>query len=336
MAQFRDTDLFCIDDIPTKSLLHLTSSQFALVDHNRLDSLFSAGGAFPNPPKVVAIIDHHEDEGFYKDADPRLITVPVGSCASLVTQYFTGSWTKASLSPPAELATLLLCAIFIDTRGLKPGSKAVPLDHSAAEFLFPKSTLAISSGNIMGHDDVRRLVLTLDERKQSVGHLSTRDLLRRDYKESTFHSPAHSSHDITVGIATVPLSPKLWFQKEASPKFWASMDAWIEERGLDALGVLCTYHSPNSGRHKRQNLWIVKHGNESLKKALWRGLESSDELKLKRKLMNKNSKSEGMSRLPDGDIVTANGSVARMWEQGNAKATRKVVAPLVRQIIEGP
>jgi exopolyphosphatase len=335
VAQLYQTDLLCIDDIPTESLPHLVSSPFALVDHNRLDTQFSVGGIFSRPPKVVAIIDHHEDEGFHQDAEPRIITVPVGSCASLVTQYFMEPWTNASVSPPAELATLLLCAIFIDTRGLKTGGKAVALDYSAANFLLPYSTLTPSSDDIMDRDDVKTLVHTLEERKQSVGHLSTRDLLRRDYKESLFHSPAHSSPGVTVGIATVPLSPKVWLHKEASPKFWKSMDAWIEERGLDVLGVLCTYNSPKSGKHKRQCLWIVKHGHESLKVILWQGLEVSDELQLKRRNMDKKSLSEGMNRHPDGDIVTASGSVARMWKQGNVKATRKVVAPLLRQIIEG-
>ena len=243
------------------------------------------------------------------------------------------AWENADVTPPREIASLLLCAIFLDTKGLKVGGKAVPLDHRAAEFLLPKSTFASSPD--LNSNELQTLIQTLDERKRSVNHLSSRDLLRRDYKEYTFDSPSYSSHGIFVGLATVPLSPKDWLQKEPSPKFWESLDAWIDERGLDALGVLCTYHSPKSGKHKRQNFWAVKHGCEDLRRALWEGMEASEELRLERRNMGKKSLSEGMKRQPDGDILTANRSVCRAWKQRNAKATRKVIAPLVKKIIEG-
>ncbi|KAH8088910.1 hypothetical protein BXZ70DRAFT_499494 [Cristinia sonorae] len=36
-------------------------------------------------PHVIAVVDHHTDEGLYKDtADPRIVTVPTGSASSLV------------------------------------------------------------------------------------------------------------------------------------------------------------------------------------------------------------------------------------------------------------
>jgi exopolyphosphatase len=333
--QSHQPELLCLDDIPPESLPYLSYSSFVLVDHNRLASRFSAGRDFDSPPKVIGIIDHHDDEGFHNEADPRLITVPVGSCASLVTQYFMGSWENADVAPPGELASLLLCAILIDTGGLKVSGKAVLLDHRAVEFLLPRSTFASSSGLTPTPDDLERLCRTLNVRKQSVAHLSTRDLLRRDYKEYAFNSSSDASHHISVGIATVPLSIKDWLHKEASPRFWKSMDAWLDERRLDALGVLCTYHSPKSGEHKRQNLWIVKHGRESLRNALWEGMEASTDLILKDRNIREQSLLEGMDRLPDGDIVTASKSVARIWRQGNTKATRKVVAPLVKKIVEG-
>ena len=282
---------------------------------------------------MLAIIDHHDDEGFHKEADSRLIVVPVGSCASLVTEYFMGLWENADATLPGEIASLLLCAIFIDTHGLKVGGKAVPLDHKAVEFLLPKSTFASSPDLIS--NDLQTLIRTLGDRKISVAHLSSRDLIRRDYKEYTFDSTSFSSHDIVVGLATVPLSPEDWLKKEASPKFWESLDAWIDERGLDALGILCTYHSQKGGKHKRQNFWVVKHERESLRRALWEGMEASAELSLERRNMDERSLSEGMDRRPDGDIITANQSVGRAWEQKNAKATRKVLAPLVKRIIEG-
>ena len=70
-----DTDILCIDDVLISSAeAPFPSSSFALVDHNRLHTRFSRA----NPSaRVVAVVDHHADEGLYRDsADPRLITVP--------------------------------------------------------------------------------------------------------------------------------------------------------------------------------------------------------------------------------------------------------------------
>ncbi|KAG0692885.1 hypothetical protein DFH29DRAFT_817002, partial [Suillus ampliporus] len=55
-------------------------SKFALVDHNVLHPKYATPTA-----RVVAVIDHHTDEGQYKDtADSRIIEM-VGSCLCLPT-----------------------------------------------------------------------------------------------------------------------------------------------------------------------------------------------------------------------------------------------------------
>ncbi|KIJ37048.1 hypothetical protein M422DRAFT_260436 [Sphaerobolus stellatus SS14] len=330
------SDLFCIDDIPTDLLQHISSSSFALVDHNRLHTQFyDKEGKVPN---IVAIIDHHEDEGQHTDTATRVVKVPVGSCASLVARHFQEPWEKSPEQPPSELASLLLSAIFIDTSGLRYGGKAEKIDREAAEFLFPRSTFAaFATSETKLQDSVEALsvIATLEERKLSVSHLSSRDLLRRDYKEYTFHSKLDNYGQITVGIATVPLNIKTWMENDPSPTFWASMDQWMEERALDVLGVLCTYRSPRNGSHKRQTIWVVKGGKLSLKDTLWNGLEANVELKLKPREMDKKSLSRGIERDENGDVKTPAGSIARAWKQGNAKATRKAMAPLIKSLIEG-
>ncbi|KAF8513548.1 DHH phosphoesterase [Hysterangium stoloniferum] len=321
-------ELLCIDDIPSNSLSQVLNSSFALVDHNRLPPRFIPETG--SPPRVVAVIDHHDDEGLYPDADPRVIAVPVGSCSSLVTRHFMPLWEKATTPPPPEVATLLLSAILIDTHGLQAGNKAVEIDHSAANFLLPRSTFALASSNSFDGPDLLGIINTLGQRKGEVSHLSSRDLLRRDYKEYTI---ASSSKSYKVGIATVPLNLNLWVEKDSSPGFWNSMDAWILERELDTLGVLCTYRSAKEGKHKRQMIWIVADGRESLRKALWKGLEENDELRLQVKNMKEQKLSKDIE-MHDGDIRTDASAVARIWKQKNARVTRKMVAPLVKSIIE--
>jgi len=328
------SDLLCFDDIPPESYKTLTSSSFVLLDHNRIHPEFLQGGV---PPKVVGIIDHHEDEGSHIDVVPRVVKVPVGSCASLVALHFQPNWEKAPESPPPELASLLLLSIFIDTQGLKPGGKAEQIDRDAANFLFPRSTFASMATNTLAYGDskeIKSIINTLQERKGYISHLSSRDLLRRDYKEYTFESKSQNPKRVTVGIATVPLNPKDWREKDPSPRFWESMDSWMDERKLDMLGVLCTFTGRKSGKHKRSGMWLVRNRHSTLKDHLWKGMEADEELKLHRTKLDKKGFSKGLELNEDGDIKTRH-SVARVWKQGNPKATRKTVAPLVKALIEG-
>jgi exopolyphosphatase len=74
------------------------------------------------------------------------------------------------------------------------------------------------------------------------------------------------------------------------------------------------------GKHRREMLWVVRE-DEEVEKRLWKGLEGSAELELERK-------ESRMEKAAGRDLKM------RLYEQGNGQATRKVIAPLVRAIIE--
>ncbi|KAF8916596.1 hypothetical protein CPB85DRAFT_266844 [Mucidula mucida] len=188
------------DDVA--SISPFPATRFALVDHNRLGSQFATGGE----SVVEAIIDHHEDEQQHLDADPRIIS-PAGSCSSHI----------ALLCPPtlpSELATLLLCAILIDTNGLKPGGKALQVDLDAVARLLPlvyPDALSVQTTDLHNIPFLKALSEDLSERKADVSRLSPRDLLRRDYKEYTYTLNWHEeTPSIKAGLATVPLRLKDW------------------------------------------------------------------------------------------------------------------------------
>jgi exopolyphosphatase len=101
-------------------------SQVALVDHNVLRTTYTSPST-----NVVAVIDHHEDEGQYKDTANSRIVEPAGSCSSLVVRSYQ---SFSNLFIPPELSTLSLSAILIDTHGLKMGGKALDVDREAAAF----------------------------------------------------------------------------------------------------------------------------------------------------------------------------------------------------------
>ncbi|KAF9029500.1 DHH phosphoesterase [Hymenopellis radicata] len=286
------------------------ATKFALVDHNRLGSQFAS-----NDSLVEAIIDHHEDERHHLDANPRTIS-PAGSCSSHI----------ALLCPstlPPELATLLLCAILIDTNGLKPGGKALQVDLDAVARLLPLISPSVQSTDLHNIPSLKALSDDLAERKADVSSLSPRDLLRRDYKEYTFTLNWHDEKpSIKAGLSTVPLRLKDW---GTDGKLLDAGKAYMQERGLSVLGVLTSFHkkkltSKGKGKHAREMAWLVLSEVSGLDECLWRGLEADEELKV--------VKHDSFKVGETGDVRV------RVYKQGNANATRKATAPILKRILE--
>ncbi|KAE9395429.1 DHH phosphoesterase [Gymnopus androsaceus JB14] len=334
LSQPKDQLLFVTDLAEFKPF---PSSRFALVDHNRLASTFTPA----EPPSVVAIVDHHADEGLYTDtAEPRIVS-PAGSCASHIASLFD----IAELPP--ELATLLLSAILIDTDGLKPGGKAIDVDRKAAAFLAPKSTLAsslppvnvleASSTNSSGPNSlfeieaIKSLSEELSTMKNDVSHLGPRDLLRRDYKEYEFVLPWHADKPtIRAGLSTVPVRLKQW---ALDGKLETEGEAWMKERGLHILGVLTAYRGATKGKRKREMAWMVRTDSppsdgfdfDVLAERLWDGLEKDAILEVKKH-----------KKFAAGTLDNVPGQLrVRVYTQ-NPQATRKITAPALKAIMEGP
>jgi exopolyphosphatase len=348
-------ELLCIDDLLWTGAF--PSNTFALVDHNRLLPQYSAG----NPDvKVVAVVDHHEDEGLYKDSAETRIIAPAGSCASHVAHL-------CHPPLPSGLASLLLSAILIDTQGLKAGGKALQVDHEAVASLISQATSSspsstnpsqLSQGHELKPEEpvdvpfIRDLTAELLEKKNSVSHLSTRDLLRRDYKQYYSNLPwALGATAINSGLSTVPIDLKTWIPRDTR-EFWSSINEWMELKKLSILGILTSFHDEKSsgksgrGKHKRQMLWVVHEGVDvvvdqglktessdqpkrlnvdELASRLWAGLEASQDLELEKSKLEKFGTSE-----QDLDSSMR----IRIYKQGNTNASRKTTAPLLKNILE--
>ncbi|GAA6001521.1 hypothetical protein JCM10207_006706 [Rhodosporidiobolus poonsookiae] len=335
--------LLTIDDLPSSRLAAL-GAKFALVDHNVLLPPFRS---FPDAhdneaddARVTAIIDHHADEGRHLAASPRLFET-AGSCASLVTTHFSPpAPPSADVLPPtipAPLADLLLSAILIDT-GLRPsseGGKATATDLSAVAHLLPQSsfggaagtsTLAASPGDVAAaaKDALLARLAVLAQKKGDVGGMDGRDLLRRDYKE-------YSEAGVRYGLSTVPLPLSTWLDKAAGQEErWALVlretRAWMAERRLKLAGVLTSYNhvkkSGKEGKHRRELLLVAEEGagldavferigaEEVLQLEEWKGIEEY-------------GRQEGRGE----------GVRWKVWQQGNAKATRKQVGPVMKKLV---
>ncbi|KAI0252813.1 hypothetical protein BJV78DRAFT_1199172 [Lactifluus subvellereus] len=305
------------------------AAKYALLDHNTLAGRFAADES----ARVVAIVDHHADERNHLNASPRIVEVPTGSCTSLVARLIRQEWAEGM---SRSVARLLLCGVLIDTGGLKPGGKAEAADREAAPFLLEKAGL-VSTGadeieDVHEVKEATELTQTLVIRKDSVDQLSPRDLLRRDYKEYRFVPAWNAEGSLLVGLATVPRSVRAITggKKKGGRELGETCVGWLMEKDLAVLGVLTSWTDKRKGhhgkgKHRREMVWVIRDDKE-VKERLWKGLEDSKELEVERRKGKKYI--DAMEEAGGKDLKI------RMYEQGNAKATRKVTAPLIRAFIE--
>lgn len=298
------------------------AGKYVLLDHNALTGRFAAH----DNVRVIAIVDHHEDEKRHPEASPRIVESPTGSCSSLIGRLIQKEWDTGMSRP---VARLLLCAVLIDTGGLKAGGKAEVTDREVAPFLLEKAELvSAGAGTIVDvHDvkEVKQLTRILTIKKTSVDSLSPRDLLRRDYKEYRFVPSWTAEGSLLVGLSSVPRSigAITGRDQKGRQELATACGAWIKEKGLDVLCVLTSWKDEGKGKkgkHRREMLWVVRD-DEEVEERLWKGLEGNAELELERK-------ESGMDEAAGQDLKM------RLYDQGNGQATRKVIAPLVRAIIE--
>ena len=358
----KELDVLCLDDLSGSS--PFPSYKFSLVDHNRLGSYFTKD----NPKAtVVSVVDHHEDENLYKDtADPRIITVPTGSCTSLVADLIhSQSPTEVAIIP--ELAALLICGIVIDTNCLKPGGKAEDPDRQAMAYLLPRSPFvpAFSTSTVINpgtdFNDIsilKDLTDNLKTRKDDVSRLETRDLLRRDYKEDTLTPAWTKDAQIQVGLSSVPVGFGSWIPRDED--FYDAVEGWIRERRISALAILTSFSDEkkskgkdkekskgkgkeksegndegkskgkdeknSKGKHERQ-LLVVVADNEDLASKLFPALEKNPELKLEEQSFEKFGAKKATGGF--GGVFQA-----KAYKQGNEGASRKVIAPIIKQAVE--
>lgn len=265
------------DDLP-----HVEAEfvELILVDHNvpQGEALQVFLGRHHN--KVAGIIDHHVDEGEFKDASPRIIA-PCGSCSSLITNFFT----KLGIFQPCA-AKLLVAPLLSDTSFLKQRVEQPDID-----------AFEVLSQSIQGLN-METYFHQIIKMKSDISGLSLEDVLRKDYK--LFKLAADR-----VGISSI-VKPFEWLLNE-----YGGLDALVNtcrtygsEQHLDYL-VLMTASS-EGGEFKREIAFVgVKKDPKKLSSVL------ADELKL--------------------EEIPANHERAIFCVQHNIKASRKQVAPLIRE-----
>ncbi|EEB91766.1 hypothetical protein MPER_09825 [Moniliophthora perniciosa FA553] len=394
--------LFLLSDVPEGTW---NQTNFALVDHNRLAPEYAQGDG-EEKPRVVAVIDHHEDEGLYAEtANPRTI-MPTGSCASQVAAFIFNTTPHDSNSTPpsipSEVATLLLSRILIDTslKTTSEGGKATDIDVHAAALLLPHVAYSeeVTSEDIqsmasgLAAPDIYTLpgqasdlaatriqwnipsaivakITTFPDPHQhfsDVSHLSAPELLKRDYKEYTFDVGLEGEKvTLKAGLSTVPVELPAWFgaglHSDDGDITTVLTDGrgFMEERGLAILGILTHYQKERKKggkpKGKREMAWLIREDYFStsgssqetsiarahtLARRIFTGIEANEVLSVKKHKKFKRytlPPSSTDSQLSSEDPAHASPSniTVRIYKQGNAHATRKATAPILRRILQG-
>jgi exopolyphosphatase len=277
-ARIRLEDVVFIDEVNLDKIL--LDSRLILVDHNRL-----AENLKKHSDKVVGIIDHHRDEGFYTSAEPRVIKT-IGSTATLVAKQFC----QYGFDIGKDLAVLFAGIILLDTVNLDPAAhKATPDDIKIVSQMLPLCPIS--------RED---LFEKLQFERFNVHGFSTRDLLRKDYKEYRFGK-------LKCGIAAVFQTSSKWDEKDSD--LVTVFQEFLEYRKLDLL-VVMTVSNANSFQRELIVFWHSSSGQARLFSYMQEnGLE--------------------LTSLDSCDKKAINNGVMRIYSQGNIKASRKKLQPLL-------
>lgn len=336
--------------------LHLT-----LVDHNKLRS-----SLWHLHHYVDQIWDHHWDEGYHRNSQVRNIafdsvnmTALVGSTCTLVTEELQrvlsfvsngekGSIPNSHIDPALSLA--LLGVILMDTMNMNiEAGKGTYRDQHAIDFLIQhtnwESFVASSSsqykdGEIQLKPYYNRIFEISSESdiecnlKHSVLpnrtalyeilrdckldpqfwlEMSIEEALRMDYK--TFHSSQESS--FTFGLSSVLLPYSTLQEKD---NFQSSVFDFIQSQQIQCLGILSLVLENDV---PRREISIV--GPKDIVQSLTRYFITSEDASFLALSVPKDKKPKAIN----GDTCDCDFIITTL-QQGNSKASRKQIAPVIQ------
>jgi len=346
-------DLICLDELDLQALADSCALQaLVLTDHNLLGACVTSklrGGAAAAEGLVQGIVDHHQDQGAYLASCPagassRVIAfdsgtnmATAGSACTLVAELMLQAAAAAPPTPagPAasaalqDIAILLQGVICVDTQNMDACGVGTARDAFALDALEEKVAGKVE----------RNATFTLLRNAKSDplfwDELTALECMCIDYKQFTQASGAE------VGIASTLLPIMQFLEKEDSCAQMAQymscpiLEGSSSEAGAEAaattieplemLLVMSTVYTPEF----RRELLLASFDEEKVD-ALATFLQAQ-------------GNSIRLQPLPmpmpvpvlvadaDAAAEAVHGLHLRVFHQGNAKASRKQIAPLVQQ-----
>lgn len=309
------SDLVCVEDIPLNKLHEMKSLSLVLSDHNSLESKLE-----PLSDSIVEIIDHHADCGQYqwvKDSnrniafDAETKKALVGSTCTLVAEKYFESCTLMC----SEVATLLMGVIALDTINMDPHAGIGTERDSAA-------LARLGAISTHSQDHLFRMLRDAKLDPEFWRQLSVDDVLRIDYK--SFHSPSMSAKSVkTLGIAAALMPLGSFLTKEA---MYESARKTMKDQDLSLLVVMTFVHQPAP---HRELLVIADQSHGALFEAVTQFLLDSTQHTLNCSILPEENDLARTAFQAPGGGPAGSGVLSMALKQGDAKASRKQVAPLL-------
>ncbi|MCL2480445.1 MAG: DHH family phosphoesterase [Spirochaetaceae bacterium] len=228
LTGIKPENLIFFDQINLKELAEKRKLKLILVDHNKISHKQEAFSNY-----IEEVIDHHTDEKTYNNVIKTI--EKTGSTATLVGEKIINE--KQSLLDK-ESATILSGAILLDTSNLSFRSgKTTEKDVKISNYLITEYKI-----------NRAELFKNLSIEKHNISDLSSRDILRKDYKEWIMGRKK-------TGFSSVGISLKDWLKKDSSlPE---EINKYYIENSLDILVIMIAYADT---QFKRE---LILFGNDS-------------------------------------------------------------------------
>ncbi|CAO1630511.1 unnamed protein product [Sympodiomycopsis kandeliae] len=378
-------------DLKTSEKFSVERNTFlGLVDHAQLELPWQSQSS-SNNGHVSLIVDHHADVNEHQDAQLRVFRLPdsnpTGSAQSIIIELFQDQ-IQGDHRLPKEVADLAISTVLVDTDNLRPMPKgrASQTDISAVELLLPLSSfansesqasfrtkllqaapkevqeehsqqsspqLSISSSTL---DKTTGIWQILSSSKSAISHLSTLDLLKRDYKST-------SVADLKAGFSSVNLGLPNWLHRDGNTmvenesisgkawnEWWSVLISWMESQKLDVSVVGTSFSSSgetegSKPKHLRELVIAFTHPELEKGSRIFNNvithLESdttASSLELITPWKGKRLATTGKKERPFGiekkshlvEHNTGNKLIwAQVYKQGNVKANRKIYLPKI-------
>lgn len=324
------SDLVCLDECPWSQLYSKNCLSFTLTDHNviapkvldRLGLNEQSNQPIGNDDVnslVKEIIDHHIDSGEYPECKGprRLIAFDAVSKSALVGSTCTLVAEKFSSSPnlDATISTLLMGVIGLDTMNMDPKiAKGTARDRVVYEDLQRRAKDIIK--------DPTAFYNTLVNAKTDISYwrqLLPADALRLDYKrfeknkgttsEAVASSTGTDIHPFGMSSVLLPV-----YELLNNEGFADSALEIINQQGLDYLAIMSLVNQPDPQRE----IAIVSESPEVLKGVCTTLLGGEPSLSL------------SAGEHPASQTLLQRGLYIQWYNQGNIKASRKQVAPILQ------
>ncbi|KAA8916847.1 hypothetical protein TRICI_000966 [Trichomonascus ciferrii] len=288
------SNLFCLDDLTTlisDGTVVKSNCHAFLVDFNRLTGTL----ADLIDDRVVGILDHHDDEGYYKSANPRIVQ-KTGSCSSLVVNYWNNQLSGLSMDDQGLLQ--LACApLLVDTANLT--SKVEKPDLESFEILKQSSK----------DFPYNAFFQTVQSHKKNLEGMSGRDILRKDYKQWDNEG---SSTKMRLGISSVQQSLD-WLVNEHT-QFDKDILNSADERSVDVYVVMTSFIKDDKFS-RELIIYPIATSSKPLIEKFLAGAKEKFQLEPKQSPFN------------NSDVMVFN--------QLDTKSSRKQVGPSLRQTLHG-